>query len=178
MPSDIAERLIEDFKAAAAEGAGLELRVRLLCGTIPTIAQHATAYRFEEVEAAVLSHFEPTLTSDERETFALTRQLRNKLFHADFHAVRAKLTIDGTIGAAGVRVAKLDEGCELEHLQELARSPESARAPIGDATSTAQGTVYGWLLEFGLSGEFGRAAQAFRKEVAIVDKLLAPTGKT
>lgn len=115
MPPDIAERLIEDFKAAAAEGAGLELRVRLLCGTIPAIAQHATAYKFEDVEEAVLSHFEPILTADERETFALTRQLRNKLFHADFHAARAKLTqIDGTIGAAGVRVVRLDEGRELD----------------------------------------------------------------
>ena len=176
---DIAESLIEDYKVAAAEGAGLELRIRLLCGTIPAIAPYATAFKLEDVEEAVLSYFAPVLTTEERAAFALTRQLRNKLFHADFHAARAKLTqIDGAIGAAGVRVVKLDEGRELDHLRELAESPLAAGTPIEDTSSTADGTVFGWLLEFGLAGEFVRAAQAFAAAVATVERLLAIDGES
>lgn len=173
---DMPERLIQQFKAAAAEGAGLELHVRLLCGKVPAIAATSTAYKFEDVENAVLAHFGDAITADEREIFALTRQLRNKLLHADFRAARGKLSqLGGSNGGAGVRMVKLEPGRELEQLKEFVSSAGSTGVAVGSTGSTAEGTVFGWLMEFGLSGEFVRAAEAFRKALAVIERLLLTT---
>jgi hypothetical protein len=171
---DMPERLVQQFKAAAAEGASLELHVRLLCGKVPTIAATSTAYKFEDVEDAVLAHFGEAITAEEREVFALTRQLRNKLLHADFRAARGKLSqLGGSSGGAGVRMLRIEPGREVEQLKELVAG--SAGVAVGSTGSTAEGTVFGWLMEFGLSGEFLRAAESFRKALAIVERLLATT---
>jgi hypothetical protein len=160
----------------AAFGAGLELQMRLLCGIIPSIAEVSTAHRLEDVEDALASHFRDSLSGDDRSNLQLCRQLRNKILHADFHSARRKLTaIDGDTSSAHVRMGKLDEGREVEHLKEIARDGGLAGISIANTRSTAEGTVFGWLLEFGLSGEFLRAAAAFRKGTAIIERLRSET---
>ncbi len=43
---------------------------------------------------------------------------------------------------------------------------------VSDTSSTAAGTVYGWLLEAGAAGDFQKAAEAFKGAGTIIDKLL------
>jgi hypothetical protein len=150
--------------------------MRLLCGIVPSIADISTAHKLEDVEDAIAAHFNTSLPSDDRSTLQLCRQLRNKILHADFHAARQKLTeIDRETPSANVRMARLDEGREVEHLKEISRAGGVSGVPITDTQSTAEGTVFGWLLEFGLAGEFVRAAAAFQKGTTIIERLRSET---
>lgn len=170
--SDLSSHLIRQFGLVAGAGAELELRVRLLCGIIPSIQHESSAHRLEDVERAVSGHFANELTAEERKTLELSRQLRNKVLHADFHAARKKLQqIDGKQSASAVRMFKLDDGNEREQLASIAASPETHGTLVSTTSSTQDGTVFGWLLEFGLSGEFQRAYEAFQAATRVIERL-------
>lgn len=170
-------QLIQQFMRAAAEGAGLELRLRLLCGAVPAISHHSTAHNLADVEDAIIQHFTAVLTDEDQRMLGVCRQLRNKLLHADFHAARGKLSkLDGGSESAGVRMVKLDAGREVEHLMQLAADAATAGSTVASTGSTVEGTVFGWLLEFGLSGEFERASQAFARASAMIDGIQANAG--
>lgn len=174
--TDISERLIEQFSHVSAAGAELELRMRLLCGIVPEISETSTSHRLEKVEEAILSHFAVELSANDQQALVRARQLRNKVLHADFHAARSKLTeIDGTVPVNVTRMTKLDVDRVVEHVSEIAQNPGAHGTEVGKTSSTAEGTVFGWLLEFGLSGEFMRATDAFRRASAVVERLRAHT---
>jgi hypothetical protein len=48
---------LEPFKTAAAEGAAVELKMRLLAGTIPALAKYAHQKRLEDIEDDLAKHF-------------------------------------------------------------------------------------------------------------------------
>ena len=79
---------LEPFKAAAAEGAAVELKLRLLAGSIPALEKYAYAPNPKGVEDEVVKHFGDALSASEKETLSLCRQLRNKMLHSDFCAAR------------------------------------------------------------------------------------------
>jgi len=82
---------LEPFKAAAGEGAALELKMRLVAGKIPALQKYAHQRDLLEIETDILKEFDASLTADEKETLRLSRQLRNKVLHSDFRAARKKL---------------------------------------------------------------------------------------
>jgi hypothetical protein len=173
---DLSSRLIQQFGSVAGAAAELELRVRLLCGIIPSIQHDSAAHKLEDVERAVVDYFVNELSAEERVTLERARQLRNKVLHADFHGARRKLQqIDGKESPSMVRVVKLQEGGELEQLRAIAESPKALGALVGATSSTQEGTVFGWLLEFGLSGEFQRAFEALEAATLIVERLRSLT---
>jgi hypothetical protein len=43
---------------------------------------------------------------------------------------------------------------------------------VADLTSKSEVSVFGWLLELGTAGDFGRAADIFRVACKIVDRLV------
>ena len=79
---------LEPFKAAAAEGAVVELKLRLLAGKFPTLQKYAHQKKLEDIEAELAKHFGDSLSDAEKETLRLCRQLRNKVLHTDFCAAR------------------------------------------------------------------------------------------
>jgi hypothetical protein len=82
---------LEPFKSAAAEGAVVELKMRLLAGSISALQQYALDPKLEGIETKLAEHFDSALSVEEKDTFRLCRQLRNKVLHADFRAARGKL---------------------------------------------------------------------------------------
>jgi hypothetical protein len=78
----------QQYKAAAAEGAIYELRMRLLADKVPQLQQSAYQERLEGVEGLIVVHFASALTDDEKSLLTLCRQLRNKLLHGDFRSAR------------------------------------------------------------------------------------------
>jgi hypothetical protein len=75
--------LLEPFKAAAAEGAALELKLRLLAAKIPKWQHYAYQAKLEDIEADIAQHYVGALSVEEKEVLKLCRQLRNKVLHID-----------------------------------------------------------------------------------------------
>src|SRR5215469_9505267 len=92
------------FKAAAGEGAVVELKLRLLAGAIPSLEKDAHAKDLADVEAQVAEYFGAHLSIEEKDTLRLCRQLRNKVLHSDFRAARERLNKLGiATQSAGVK---------------------------------------------------------------------------
>jgi hypothetical protein len=162
------------YKEAAAEGAIIELHMRLLADKVPTLQQFAHDQRLEDVETLIVQHFVAVLTDDEKRTLELCRQLRNKILHCDFKAARKKLQ---QIGAAPGRgdVKKIDisglSGKEmLQKLTSAAGNVAGSFEYVADLPA-GPGSVYGWLIEVGQAGDFVQAVDAFRRGAAIVGRL-------
>ena len=81
---------LDFFKAAAAEGAVIELKLRFLAGKVPPLQKYAHQKRPEEIVDDLAKHFAEFLSAEEEKTLRLCRQLRNKVLHTDFRAARDK----------------------------------------------------------------------------------------
>lgn len=164
---------LEPFKAAAAEGAVVELKLRLLAGKIPALQKYAHQKKLEDIEAELATHFDGSLPAQEKETLRLCRQLRNKVLHTDFCAARGKLNELGVETPPG-EVKKLD--IPVMSITEISQKLRDAKAGtegtvVADTLSTDSGSVFGWFLEAGNAGDFQKASSAFKGASAIVDRL-------
>jgi hypothetical protein len=162
------------YKDAAAEGAIIELHMRLLADKVPALQKIAHDRLLKDVETLIVEHFASVLTEDEKQTLERCRQLRNKILHCDFKAARKKLQ---QIGAAPSRgdVKKIDisglSGKEmLQKLTSAAGNVAGTFEYVADLPA-GPGSVFGWLIEVGQAGDFVHATDAFRRGVAIVDRL-------
>jgi hypothetical protein len=164
---------LEPFKAAAAEGAAVELKLRLLAGTIPALQKYAHQKRLEDIEGDLARHLGDSLSPDEKEILRLCRQLRNKVLHSDFRAARGKLKELGVETPPG-GVRKID--LPVVTVEELSKKILGAKAGtegtfVSDTLSTGEGGVYGWFLDAGMAGDFQKASDAFKRAAAIIDRL-------
>lgn len=171
--SPIMEMFLERFKAAAAEGAAVELKLRMLAGKVPGLEKYAHQKRLENIEADIARHFGTALGAEEKETLTLCRVLRNKLLHSDFYAMRERLRQSGAEPGTG-GVIKVD--LPTATIEEVEKKITGVKAGtegifVADTGSTGDAGVYGWLFEVGQSGDFERAAEAFKKAQAIADRL-------
>lgn len=161
------------FKAAAAEGAAVELKMRLLAGKIPALQKDAHRIVLKDVEAGLVEHFGAALSDEDKGTLRFCRQLRNKVLHSDFRAARDKLSELGIASAPG-GVVKID--LPVVTVAEVTRKIEAAKVGtegilVADTLSTDACSVFGWFLESGQSGDFAKANAAFKSAAEIVDKL-------
>jgi hypothetical protein len=169
------ERIFErEYKAAAAEGALYELRLRLLADKIPALQEAAYGERLEDVEGLLVVHFGSALTDEEKILLKLCRQLRNKILHCDFSAARKKLAELGTNPQRG-NVKKIDI-LGLSGREMLDKITDVAANVIGtfeyvSASGTTAGAVLAWLIEAGVAGDLSRAADSFARAAEIVDRL-------
>jgi hypothetical protein len=136
---------LEPFKAAAAEGAAVELKLRLLAGTIPALENYAHQQKLEGVEDELAKHFGDALSAVEKETLILCRQLRNKVLHSDFRAARDRLQKLGTETQSGgvvkVDLSEMTIEAVAEKIAGVRAGTEGTR--MADTPSTAAGGVYG-----------------------------------
>jgi hypothetical protein len=172
-PSIAEAMFLDAFKKAAAEGAAVELKMRLLAGKIPALEKHAHRIVLEDIEAGLIGHFGTALSDTDKETLRLCRQLRNKVLHSDFRAARNKLSELGIASSPG-GVVKID--LPVVTVAEIAKKIEAAKAGtegirVADTLSTDAGSVFGWFLEAGHSGDFAKASDAFKSAAEIVDRL-------
>ena len=81
---------LDFFKAAAAEGAVIELKLRLLAGKVPPLQKYAHQKRPEEIVDDLAKHFAEFLPAEEEKTLRLCRQLRNLTKEAETNAHRRR----------------------------------------------------------------------------------------
>jgi hypothetical protein len=168
--SPILTMFLESFKAAAGEGAALELKMRLLAGKIPALQSYTHQRNLGEIETDILQEFDASLSEPEKETLRLSRQLRNKVLHSDFRAAREKLQELGIqTESGGARKIELPVATIAEASRKLLAAKEGKEGTsVSDLPSTE---VYGWLLEAGASGDLQKASDAFKRAATIVDRL-------
>jgi hypothetical protein len=164
----------QQFKAAAAEGALYELRMRLLADKVPELQEAAYGEKLQNVERLIVRRFSDVLSSEEKTLFEQCRQLRNKLLHCDFHAVRRKLAELGANPQKG-DVKRLDisglTGAQMgERITGAASNVPGSFELVSDTAAKA-GTVFGWLFDAGAGGNFVQATEAFTRAAQIVDRL-------
>jgi hypothetical protein len=171
-PSIIMAMFLEPFKAAAADGAVVELKLRLLAGKVPALQKYAHKRHLENIEDDLATHF--SLSAEDRETLSLCRQLRNKILHSDFRAARGKLNEMGVATTAGA-VTKVDiPVVSVAEVSAKIRGVQAGTEGVAVAdTSSADGGVYGWFIEVATAGDFQKASAAFKGAAAIVDRLAA-----
>jgi hypothetical protein len=169
---------LDAFKNAAAEGAAIELKMRLLAGKIPRLQKHAHCIKLGDIEAGLIIHFVAALSDEEKKTLCLCRQLRNKVLHSDFRAARDKL---GELGIASSHGGVVKMDLPVVTAAEVAKKIEAAKVGtegvcIADTLSTDAGSVFGWFLEAGQSDDFTKASAAFKSAAEIVDRLAGIEG--
>jgi hypothetical protein len=168
-------KFLEQYKAAAAEGAIVELKMRLLADKIPALQKYAHEKNLSNVEAEVTKHFRTSLTDADIETLCLCRRLRNKILHCDFRVARDKLE-ELNVPRPHRGVQKLDVRClsgaqVAEEVASAKAGVEGAFVYVADTQTTEPGSIFGWLYEMGQGGDFHNAATAFAGAEAIVDRL-------
>jgi hypothetical protein len=163
---------LEPFKAAAAEGAVVELKLRLLAGKIPALQKYVHQQELQDVETDVVNYFDGSLSAEEKETLRLCRQLRNKVLHSDFRAARKKLKELGADTASG-EVKKMDvSGLSVAEIKEkIDGLTAGTEGTFVSDTSSVEGGVFAWFLEAGNAGDFQKATDAFKRATAILDRL-------
>lgn len=148
---------LEQFKSAAAEGAVVELKLRLLADKFPQLQRWARAPKLEVTEGKVDEYFSDYLSEEHKTTLALCRQLRNKLLHGDFSVAREKLKELGSNPQRG-GVRRIDIATGTSEY-------------VADTSSAGPGRIFGWVMEMGRGGDFQEAVDVFKKAVEIIDWL-------
>jgi hypothetical protein len=164
---------LESFKAAAAEGAALELKLRLLAGKVPGLQKYEHEKNLGQIETDLVKHFGEALSAEEKKTLCLCRQLRNKVLHSDFRAARKTLNKLGSeTPSGGVKMIDIVGASNAEIVGKIRAAQTGTEGIlVSDTPSTNLGSVYGWFLEAGSAGDFKNAFEAFKKAAAIVDRL-------
>jgi len=162
------------FKAASGEGAIYELRMRLLADKVPQLQLEAYDAKADNVETLIVQHFANALTDDEKDMLRRCRQLRNKILHCDFLAMRNKLTELGEkVGSGDVKRIDVKglTGKEMGKKIDDALADRPATFEYIANIKPVAGTVFGWLFELGAAGDFIRAVDVFTRARVILDRL-------
>jgi hypothetical protein len=167
------EAFISLYQQAAAAGSVLELKLRMLCEAVPALHEFAHIQKLEDVEDQVVRHFKEHLSESEQAWLASCRQLRNKILHCDFREARQRLKKNGAASSAGkVWFMKVDPAsATADEIRAALQDVKSSLRSVADTSSTEEGTVFGWLLELGASGDFKLAAETFQGAIALLDRL-------
>lgn len=171
-PSDI---FIEQYKAAAAEGAVIELKLRLLADKVPGLQKWARAKKLEDIEVEVVRYFDGALSEEDKKTLRFCRQLRNKILHCDFNEVRHKLKQSGrstrSVGVRKCDVSGLSGNELVAKIHGFIAGVKGTFEYVSDASKNS-GHIFGWLLEMGAGGDFRLATGVFKEATAIVNQLI------
>jgi hypothetical protein len=166
---------LDEFKNAAAEGAVLELKLRVLANKVSELRAFAHEKNLQDVETPICKHFDHALTEKEKATLARCRGLRNKILHCDFRVARERLVeLGGKVEPGNVK--KVDvrglKGARMrEKLERAIKNVEGTFEAVAGPKTGPDDDIYGWLLELGRGGDFTEAARVFTETAAIIDHL-------
>ena len=173
MKSIILLKYLEFFKAAVAEAATVELKMRLLAEKTMGLELISQNDQLALIEAALIKHYKLLLCDDDETTLLKCRQIRNKLLHGDFFKARQKMSeFNETQNRAEVVKVNLIS----TNFENVSRQLEEAKigmqgTRIKDTNSTKSGGTFGWFIEAGNSGDFEKAINYFRKAGELIDRL-------
>jgi hypothetical protein len=168
------DKFEQQYKAAAAEGAVYELRMRLLADKIPALQKSAYGARLEGVEELIVGHFASALAEEEQALLKSCRQLRNKVLHCDFAAARRKLEELGTSPQHGnvkrVDIRGLSGRQTIDKIGDVRANVIGSFQYVG-AWPTTAGAIFAWLIEAGVAGDFKLAADSFARAAGVIERL-------
>jgi hypothetical protein len=158
---------IRRFGDAARFAAISELRLRLLAVNTAAIREYATRQKLEDVESAILSHFEKVLTDSEREDIGAARKVRNKLLHCEFWTAEKRVVEAGrTVRSAGMRMLNLTEKSSI-----LESIEHGTRVPLREV-GAADPRIFGWIMEGATDGGlFEEAEHIFCNAIRAIERL-------
>jgi hypothetical protein len=143
-------------------------------GSCPAIQKAAYKADLKDVEQLIVKAFSSALSDEEKTLLEQCRQLRNKLLHCDFHALRKKLAEQGAGSQRGdvkrVDIAGLSGTRMAAKIREVATGAPGSFEYVGETPAKA-GTVFGWLFDAGISGNFKEAASSFARAAGVIDRL-------
>jgi hypothetical protein len=130
--------------------------------------------RLQDVEKIIVFHFSSFLSDEEKMLFERCRQLRNKILHCDFHSVRETLEALGANPDHGdvkkITISGLS-GTQMAHkMRRVVENVPGTFEYVSDL-ATGAGTVFGWLFEVGVAGNFVQAVESFSRAAGIVERL-------
>jgi hypothetical protein len=153
-PSD---RFFAEFERVGGVAALFELRVRLLADNAPGL-RDKRELNLTALVKAVVEHERADLLPEDEMLLLKCARLRNKLLHADFSKAA------GTLLSLGVSLVR-----GTVYAVDLADGDVQRVAD----TSSAQGGVYGWVLEASGSGVFRQAFALLARGIALINWRLA-----
>jgi len=163
------------FKDAAGHAALIELKLRMLADKIPGLERYAHEHTLANVEKQLVAWFGAEMQKAEADLLEQVRVARNKLLHGDFRTARELLHGLGVPEAqGGVRLIEFqgrDAGGMLAQIDAAAGGEPGSFSLVSDAASTADGGIFGWLLELGNAGYFPYASEVFKRAAGLVDRL-------
>ena len=74
-------------------------------------------------------------------------------------------------GVTRVDVSGLSSAAMVDRIRDSIAGTPAAFEYVADISSTEPGSVFAWLIELGIAGDFRQASEAFRSAAAIVDRL-------
>lgn len=154
---DRSDTFIDRFGEVAKQAVVYELRLRLLAASHPAIADKALVQQLAETEEAIFAHFAADIQPSEVTNLRASRRVRNKFLHADFAEAANLLRqeLGRTVASGGVFMASLETG----EVTEV------------NASTTSEGTLFGWLLNGYNGGLFEQAELAFLDAIRVVTRL-------
>jgi len=162
------DRILDLYRAAAGSAALCELKLRLLANKVPELESIALAQNLDNIEKQLHRVFSHCLSSDDISLLETSRRLRNKILHADFFEARSRLAQLGveqrTAGVVRVELDSLPGSSIVEKIHMIATG--TVGTPVASTSSTQDGSILGWLLEFASSGGLGQAIRIFEERVS------------
>ena len=162
------------FKAASAEAALFELRLRMTAGTIAAAQHLPIDVNLVQVRDAVLLHFQSELSEEDIELIERATTLRNKLLHCEFSAARQKLNAitpklrEGKV--IELPVAGLGHTELAEAIKAMAFGTDIGAQLVSQTKVRTLKDIFGWLLEFQSAAEFKEAESVFVAAINVIER--------
>lgn len=154
-------RYRNQYASCAGQGALVELSIRMLAEVIPATERIAHDPGLKAIEDAVCDWLEARgkISPDEKKRLRECRNLRNKIFHANFLTAKQRVQeAGGPVVLGGAMSIPIPEKIEdmLPAMAEL-RGAELV------ALSGSKRQIFGWILELGKAGDFSKERACSRR---------------
>ena len=171
----IRELAEQQFKAASAEAALFELRLRLLAGYVPASAAMPIATKLSVVCDQILETYAQCLSEAEARHLKEACQIRNKLLHCEFSSNRKKLNVvtpkfrDG--GVTSVQLDTTNPETVSAKVRAAIAGTGVGQERVSDTNTRTLRDVFGWLLESQSAGDFEESIQTLAGAIQVVSRL-------
>lgn len=173
--SHIRELAEQQFKAASAEAALFELRLRLLAGYTHVSAAMPINANLSVVCDQILTSYALSLTDNETQHLKRACQIRNKLLHCEFSSNRKKLNdINPKVRDGGISCVEIDTKSPStisSHVRAAIAGASPNQKRVSSTNTRTLQDVFGWLLESQSGGDFDESIQVFAEAMQIVLRL-------
>jgi hypothetical protein len=160
--SHFSDNYVDRFGFAVARGGCFELKARLLADKTPSLQKICLSADLSALIEKIAAEYADVLTEEDAGLLGALPGLRNKLFHLELSRVTGRIKpLTDSLREAGVVKVNLETG-------------ESVNVA---STRTAEGRIFGWLVESTESGALTIAADKFLDGVIVLERLMVESDR-